>query len=233
MALQCGKAPAGEGDDVRRFFSGFAEQWDSLYGGRRNAFWRAFDHAFRRDIYERYELTFERLGMDLSGASVLDIGCGSGVYCVEAARRGASRVVGVDIAEDMVALARERAVTEPRGDICEFVVSAFPPVSALPVFADRYDFVVVMGVMDYVADAARFLAALRPLVRRYAVLSFPGRHWLRGPLRRYRYRMLGRCEVHNYGQRPLVEVCTRAGFRTVSVNRLDHSGICYFVTAQI
>ena len=42
---------------------------------------------------------FERFGPNLRLAekSVLDIGCGTGVVCIEAARRDASRVVGVDM----------------------------------------------------------------------------------------------------------------------------------------
>ncbi len=89
------------------FFSGFAAKWDSLYGGKRNLFWRVLDNWLRRDIQQRYQLTFERLGPDLRGQTVLDIGCGSGIYCFEAARRGADRVVGIDLAEGMISLARQ------------------------------------------------------------------------------------------------------------------------------
>lgn len=224
---------SSEPDNVRRFFSAFATRWDSLYGRRRNVFWRAFDHVLRRDVYERYQLTFEQLGPDLTGASVLDVGCGSGIYCFEAARRGASRVVGIDIAEDMVALARARRGEETRGDACEFIVSEFPSTRSLPGLPSAFDYAIVMGVMDYVADAESFLAALRPLVRCKAVLSFPGRHWLRGPLRQYRYRMLGRCDVHNYDEDPIRRACARAGFGGIDVKRLDHSGICYIVTAHV
>jgi SAM-dependent methyltransferase len=55
------------------------------------------------DDLERDELSmrrfFDRFGstLELSGKSVLDIGCGTGAVCIEAARRGAARVVGVDM----------------------------------------------------------------------------------------------------------------------------------------
>lgn len=217
---------------VGRFFSDFARNWDELYGGKRNLFWRAFDHTFRRDIYERYQLTFEALGENLTGASVLDVGCGSGIYCVEAARRGATKVIGVDVAHEMVALAAAHARNGGFAGTCEFVVSGFPPSPGIPAFARTYDYGIVMGVMDYVVDAPRFLEALRPLVTRRVVLSFPGRHWLRAPMRRYRYQFLKRCDVYDYDEHSIGAACVAAGFSRVDLRRLEHSGICYIVTAH-
>ena len=43
---------------------------------------------------------------DLSGKSLLDVGCNAGFYCVEAKRRGAARVLGVDSQRHLVRQAR-------------------------------------------------------------------------------------------------------------------------------
>ena len=43
---------------------------------------------------------------DLSGKSVLDLGCSFGYFCFEAARRGARRVLGVDVDPDTIRKAR-------------------------------------------------------------------------------------------------------------------------------
>src|SRR5438552_2149855 len=43
---------------------------------------------------------------DLTGRSVLDIGCNGGFYCFELARRGAARVLGIDSDERYSAQAR-------------------------------------------------------------------------------------------------------------------------------
>ena len=48
---------------------------------------------------------------DLGGRRVLDAGCGTGAFAVEAARRGAE-VVAVDIAPKLIEVARERAALE-------------------------------------------------------------------------------------------------------------------------
>jgi magnesium-protoporphyrin O-methyltransferase len=47
------------------------------------------------------------LPADLSGKRLLDAGCGTGAFAVEAARRGA-RVVAVDVAPTLISLARQR-----------------------------------------------------------------------------------------------------------------------------
>ena len=45
---------------------------------------------------ESWEVIRQCLPADLAGKSVLDVGCNGGFYCVEAKRRGAGRVLGVD-----------------------------------------------------------------------------------------------------------------------------------------
>jgi len=216
---------------VNRFFSDFAETWDTLYGGKRNAFWRYIDNKFRRDIYERYQLTFEQLGPDLTGKKILDIGCGSGIYCVEAARRNASTVVGIDISENMVNLARAHSSALGFQGTCSFASSVFPADRHVELLSQRFTHAIVMGVMDYVQDLDRFMKALRPTITEFAVLSFPGKHWFREPFRRYRYRLLGRCEIYNYTEQSILNACVGGGFRNVNILRLPHSGITYIVTA--
>src|SRR6476660_3704332 len=43
---------------------------------------------------------------DLSGARILDAGCGSGRYLLHARRRGAQQLLGVDLSAEMLARAR-------------------------------------------------------------------------------------------------------------------------------
>src|SRR5437762_13628950 len=94
---------ATEQSVVRRFFSEFATTWDSLYGGKRNAFWRTFDAMFRRDSYERYDLTFRQLGADLNCRAILNIASGPGAYCLEAVRPAAPGAAGPDARDTMSA----------------------------------------------------------------------------------------------------------------------------------
>lgn len=45
---------------------------------------------------------------DFNGKRVLDIGCGFGWHCIYAAEQGAATVLGVDLSEKMLAVAREK-----------------------------------------------------------------------------------------------------------------------------
>ncbi len=48
----------------------------------------------------------DAIPMNLSGLTVLDIGCNGGFYSIEMKRRGAARVLGIDYDEDYLVQAR-------------------------------------------------------------------------------------------------------------------------------
>jgi len=210
------------GPDAARFFNSFAQVFDTIYDRKRNGLMRWLDHRFRCDMFIRFALSFEILG-NLKGATVLDIGCGSGPYVVEALNRGASRVTGVDPAPNMLALVRERLARSRSADRCSLIKGWFPQVDL-----KAHDHVIVMGVMDYVPAASAFLAALKPLVKVSAVVSFPSKHWFRTPLRRFRYR-LRRCPVYFYDETGIRELCTAAGFSGIEIRKIPGAGMDYHV----
>ncbi len=89
--------------------------------------WRSFQHA---------------VPADLTGKTVLDIGCNGGFYSLEMKRRGAARVVGIDFDADYLAQARFAAEVEQL-DI-EFREMSVYDVAAL---GERFDVVFFIGVL--------------------------------------------------------------------------------------
>lgn len=79
---------------------------------------------------------------DLTGATVLDIGCNGGFYSIEMKRRGAERVLGVDFDDDYLAQARFAAGVS--GLKIEFRKLSVYDVGAL---GERFDVVLFMGVL--------------------------------------------------------------------------------------
>lgn len=212
--------------DAATFFNSFAETFDTIYDQKRNPLMRWIDSKFRSDMFLRYALTFQKLE-PMGGRTVLDVGCGSGPYIAEAFRRGAERVTGLDPAPNMLTLVRQRlaqaGITENR---CQLIEGLFPGTPVEP-----HDYAIVTGVMDYVEDASSFLKALRPVIRRLAVLSFPSTHWFRTPFRKVRYN-LRNCPVYFYDDVRIQALCKAAGFSEVRIQKIPGAGMDYHVAVR-
>ena len=81
------------------------------------------------------------LPADLSGATVLDIGCNGGFHSIELKKRGASRVLGVDV--DDRYLDQARFASQVLGLEIEFAKCSVYDVDSIP---GQFDFVLFMGV---------------------------------------------------------------------------------------
>ena len=106
--------------------------------------------------------TVRHLGLPRGGA-VLDVGCGTGASALQAARLVGSdgRVIGVDLAEELLELARRKAAREGLGNI-EFRRA---DMRALDFSPASFDAVVCVFAIFFVPDMAAQLAALWRLVR--------------------------------------------------------------------
>ena len=84
----------------------------------------------------------EAIPADLTGRTVLDIGCNGGFYSLEMKRRGAERVVGID--SDETYLAQARFAAEVCGAKIEFYQLSIYDLARL---GERFDLVLFMGVL--------------------------------------------------------------------------------------
>ncbi len=151
----------------------------------------------------------------------------------EAARRGASPVVGIDIAEGMISFCNRRALKFGLSERIKFIRGEFPLVPSPAVLSQKFNNAVVMGVMDYIKDPLPFLTSLREQLCGFALISFPGKEWLRWQVRRWRYKLLGRCTIWHYKEADVRKVMSQSGFRRFDITYLSHSGGCYFVKAEV
>ena len=99
----------------------------------------------------------DALPSNLSGKSVLDIGCNAGFYSIEMKRRGAARVLGID--SDERYLDQARLASEVLGfDEIEFRNLSVYDVAAL---GQRFDLVIFMGVFYHLRHPLLALDLIR------------------------------------------------------------------------
>ena len=104
--------------------------------------WTAPDHFLGDYPAVKFASFREALPQDMTGKTVLDVGCNAGFYSLEMKRRGAERVIGIDTDEHYLRQARLAAKVE--GMDVEF---RRLPVWDVASLAERFDLVIFMGVL--------------------------------------------------------------------------------------
>lgn len=208
-------------DRVRSYFDGAANRFDSIYRPDKSLAQKLVNGLFHGVIHRRYELTFELCGEDLTGKRALDIGCGSGRYSIELARRGAE-VVGLDFAPAMVELARELADGAGVADRCHFEQCDFLSWSE----PHHFDICLGIGFFDYIEDPGAFLERIYCLGASQTIFSFPIRWTLRTPTRWLRLNM-NNCPVYFYGKSQVDELMREAGWGRFEVHSLSRDYLVY------
>jgi len=113
---------------------------------------------------------------DLAGKVVIDFGCGTGQEALEVARHGARRVIGIDIRESVLEIARRAAKQAGVADRCVFTVHS----------DTRADAILTIDAFEHFSDPAGILnlmsALVKPDGRVYVSFGPPWYHPLGGHL---------------------------------------------------
>lgn len=211
------------GEQLAVYWSRRAEEFDALYTGRKGRAARLWDALTRRNIGDRFRFAMRAVG-PVEGKRILDMGCGSGRYCVELAARGGAEVVGVDLAPGMLTIAGRLAAERGVEARCRFVRTDILDYAP----AEPFDDAVAMGFFDYAPDPRRVLSHLRALTRGRLVASFPCRLSGRAPFRKLWLKARG-CYVRLYGRGEVEALCRAAGF---DVKALVRRGPIYLLIAE-
>ncbi len=102
---------------------------------------------------------------EISGRSVLDIGCNSGYYCLWAKKQGAAKVVGIDIDKDRLQQAKTLAQVEALE--IEYHVKPIDEIAEL----GRFDTVFCFAVLTEITDLLASLQALTTVIGRKAFVE--------------------------------------------------------------
>jgi SAM-dependent methyltransferase len=91
----------------------------------------------------------------IAGKVIIDFGCGEGADAVEMARKGAKRVIGIDIREGLLEIARQRALDAGVQNTCLFAPST----------KELADVVVSVDTFEHFADPAEALRMMNTLLQ--------------------------------------------------------------------
>lgn len=138
------------------FYERFADEFDSA--------------MIRYEVEKRLRLVFdEGLGdLDLHSSSLLDAGCGTGLFSAEAARRGA-QVTSLDVGERLLERVAQKCESE----------RVVGDVAALPFVDESFDIVLSTEVIEHLSEPVRGIRELVRVVKPGGrlVITTPNRIW--------------------------------------------------------
>lgn len=210
---------------VRDHFHDDAGRFDAIYETEKGPFARFVDNVWRGVVQKRLEINVAKFE-PLKGKKLLDVGCGSGRFCLAYAHGGASKVIGVDFAPAMIEIAEKLAAEQGVSDICEYRVGRFPDV--MQESDGPFDGCSGNGFFDYIQDPVPIVKAMRELTKGRMVMSFPKKYEFRIPLRRFRFWLKG-TPLFLYTEFQVRDIMSKAGVANYEIVYLDRD---YIVVAD-
>ncbi len=119
---------------------------------------------FKRGIKEN-PIFWERLGgpPNFKGKKVLDIGCGHGSLCVDIAKKGAKKVIGVDLDDDRINFAQENL----KKNYPEFKKRLeFISIDVADLDEKEFDFIVSKDTFEHIIDLDGVLKQIRKRLKK-------------------------------------------------------------------
>ncbi len=208
-------------DRVKEYFDAEADAFDAIYSGEKSRFAAWLDRVLRADMRARFHEAMRECG-DVRGVEILDVGCGSGRYAVELAKRGAL-VTGVDTAGEMLAIARRIAREGGLLDRCRFIEGDLASITP----GRTFSVTLAIGFFDYTADPLSYLLKMRALTRGRLIATFPRLWTWRAPVRKIRLALSG-CPVRFYTRRRVEDLLRESGWQSWNVRKI---GKLHFVIA--
>jgi len=206
----------------REFWDSERKDFDAIYTHEKSRFMVLLDRIFRKDMYQRFDFTI-RNAEPIQGRTYLDVGCGTGLYSVEFAKRGAEHVLGLDISDNMIQASWQYAKKHNVEEKCNFVTSD------LLEYTDdsKFDVTIGIGLFDYIREPLPVIKKMNELTEDKIILSFPRLLTWRAPIRKVRLSMK-HCDVFFYTRKKILSLLKDAG---VKENRIEKVGKLYCVVA--
>ena len=206
-----------------KFFDAYAFKFNRIYGNENTLLNGLINKYFRKSMKLRFINTL--LGCSpAANMRVLDIGCAPGHIGITLAKYGAKYVLGLDFSKEMVELAKKNALRAGVDEKCKYICSDFLAYD----FKDNFDYSIVMGVMDYIEEPAKFIERVLNITKSRAFFSFPVDGGFLAWQRKVRYKK--RCDLYMYKKEQITELFGKMKCKEIKIEKISRD---YFVTVYL
>ncbi len=204
------------------FFSQYSNGFNAIYNTGTGFFQRLINKWFRQTMFIRFQKTMDSC-FPTEGKKVLDVGCGPGLYCIALAKKGIELAHGIDFAPGMIAIAKNQARAAGVDRLCSFEKADFTKLSE----DTKYNYVVVMGFMDYMSNPKVIIEKAMRLATDKVLFSFPSDAGFLAWQRKIRYKF--KCPLFLYNLKQLNSLFTAIDPWTCKIESIGRD---FFVTLE-
>ena len=194
--------------DVKSFFDGYANDFDSIYGhsNSRSLLDKISDKLFRQSMYLRYQECLKNTSKK-NIDTILDIGCGGGHYCDAFLNQG-KKVTGLDIADGMLKIAKLKTANYIQEGKANYILADYLSYE----FAAKFDAACLMGFFDYIREPELILRKLEKDVSKEIYMSFPKKGGFLAWQRKIRYAKRN-CPLYMTSKEELLELLKKLNWQ--------------------
>jgi len=208
--------------DVKRFFDGYASDFNAIYQQEeRPIINKVIDKWARSSMFRRFERVY-KICQEIGVKSLLDVGCGPGYHDAILAKNLNINVTGIDVAENMISLAKE--ATQKVEPACSFEVADFMTFQS----EKKFDAVLSLGVVEYIMQPEPFIERMTTFSNNVVMFSLPVKWDLLTPHRMVRYK-LRCCPLKFYSYSQLTTLLKGLGVN-YNIDRLNRD---YLITINV
>ena len=218
--------PNRDQNQIKANFESYARSFDDIYEGRakKSFVGHWVDKYLRKSMFLRFRETLKNVDRP-DVLSVLDIGCGSGRYCAEFLKMN-KKVIGIDIATEMIKIAEELCNKEVPGGFIEFMEGSYPSIG----LTSKFDAAILMGLFDYIENPKRIFLKLKEDVNIIILASFPKKNNFFNSIRKIRYCLFKNCPLYYYSKQELENLFKSCGLNRFFIHDSDRE---YYVRIEL
>lgn len=209
--------------NVELFFDGYSSDFDNIYDDKSNNFiQRLINKHLRYSMFNRYQLTIDKIKKDENSENILDIGCGTGRYCFKLAQMN-KKILGIDVADTMIKNAKE--INQSNLDRCTFETIDYLNFSEKN--TKLFDYAILMGFFDYIEEPIKIYNCLKKDTKT-SLASYPKKYHYLTPQRYIKYN-LRRCPIFFYTKKQIVSLMEMVGAKSYQIIDNDRE---FFVVSE-